>query len=145
MFHSVELSDYMLHKPATIGPQADIFEAVASILDNRISGLCVVDAQGMLLGVLSELDCLKAILSATYEGRRYVGVVGDYMTPAEGVSISAPVDDIVDVANEMVRNGRRRRPVVRDGKLVGQITCRQLLRAISDFSASTALPKVVNG
>jgi len=38
------------------------------------------------------------------------------------------------VSNDMVKKGRRRRPVVDNGRLVGQITCRQLLRVISDFN-----------
>lgn len=48
----------------------------------------------------------------------------------------SPHPDIVDVAQEMLKRGYRRCPVVQDGKLVGQVTCRQLLRAIEEFSTS---------
>ncbi|HLS98084.1 MAG TPA: CBS domain-containing protein [Porticoccaceae bacterium] len=134
MFHSVNLSDYMLHNPAKIHQNADLFDAVAVILEGRISGLCVVDDHNNLVGVLSELDCLGATLSSSYDGGRNVGAVRDYMTPVQQVAVASPGDDIVDVARDMLRNKHRRRPVVREGKLVGQITCRQLLRAIKEFS-----------
>ena len=42
--------------------------------------------------------------------------------------------DIVSIANDMLIKGRRRRPVIDDGRLVGQITCRQLLRVVSEFN-----------
>jgi hypothetical protein len=35
----------------------------------------------------------------------------------------------------MLRKNKRRRPVVEDGKLVGQITCRQLLSAVKNFTS----------
>src|SRR5690606_33740371 len=75
MLHSVDLSDYMLHNPPTIRPDADIFDAITMIIDLRISGLCVVDELGNLVGVLSELDCLEATFTAMYDGRRDVGRV----------------------------------------------------------------------
>jgi CBS domain-containing protein len=42
--------------------------------------------------------------------------------------------DLVDVADDMIKKGHRRRPVLDHGKLVGQITCRQLLRVVSEFN-----------
>ena len=41
--------------------------------------------------------------------------------------------DIIGIAESMLANKQRRRPVVDQGKLVGQITCRQLLGALLDF------------
>lgn len=132
MLRSVEVEKYMLETPVTVSPDSDLFEAVRLILENKISGLCVVNSDGDLIGVLSELDCLNAILSAMYDDRTSVGSVKDYMTSA--VVTSKEHEDIVDVAADMLRNRHRRRPVVKDGKLIGQITCRQLLQAVRDFS-----------
>ena len=142
MLRSVEVDEYMLNNPVSVSVDADLFEAIRLILDNKISGLCVTDSEGQLVGVLSELDCLNAILSAMYDDRTSVGSVRDYMT-AEMVT-SLPHEDIVDVAADMVQNSHRRRPVIKDGKLVGQITCRQLLKAVTGFSSGkkvTSLPK----
>ena len=134
MLHSVDLSDYMVRHPPTIGPEADIYEAITMVTDHMLSGLCVVDGKGELVGVLSELDCLQATFPAMYDGRRHVGKVRDHMTPIERVVMATLDDDIVDIAKDMVSNKLRHRPVVQEGKLVGQITCHQLLRAIKKFS-----------
>jgi len=132
MLNSVKLKDHMIENPVTVRSDADLFDAVALILDHRISGLCVVDGDGNLVGVLSELDCLRATLSASYENRTRVGSVGDYMTKDV---ISADLDDdIVEVAADMLKNRHRRRPILKNGKLVGQISCRQLLAAMRAFS-----------
>jgi len=50
------------------------------------------------------------------------------------VEVNHPTDDIVTVAASMLDHKHRRRPIVVDGKLVGQLTCRQILGAIKDFN-----------
>jgi CBS domain-containing protein len=101
------------------------------IVEHRISGLCVVDDKGDLLGVLSELDCLRAVVDAAYNNVD-PGPVSDYMS-REDLAVCHPEDDVVDAAREMVAARQRRRPVVEDGRLVGQLTCRQLLAAAKAF------------
>ncbi|MEP5763789.1 MAG: CBS domain-containing protein [Halieaceae bacterium] len=131
MLRSVELKDYMLTHPVTVNVDSDMGEAMKLIIDNKISGLCVVDSNGRLVGILSELDCLRAVLSASYnEGG--IGMVREYMS-AENLVVANPHEDITDVAQDMLNKNKRRRPVVEDGKLVGQITCRQLLSAVRAF------------
>ena len=133
MLNSVKLRDHMLVNPVCINSKANLFEAVKLITDNKISGLCVVDDDNTLLGILSELDCLSAILSVTYnEGA--VGTVSEYMT-GEKLVIASTSDNIVELAQQMLRQKHRRLPVVEDGKLVGQITCRQLLIAVKNFKS----------
>lgn len=131
MLRPVSLRDHMLPHPATIRSDATITEAMDIITDNRLSGLCVVDSQNNLLGILSELDCLRAVLSAVYNKTR-IGQVSDYMA-RENLAVAHPEEDIIDVAQDMLMNNKRRRPVVENGKLIGQITCRQLLRAVREF------------
>jgi CBS domain-containing protein len=131
MLGSVEVKDYMQHNPVKVNATADIFEAIALILEHKISGLCVMDDGDKLVGVLSELDCLRAILSAAYNKQSNVGTVQEYMT--RDVVAADANGDILTVASDMLKNKHRRRPVVENGKLVGQITCRQLLRAVKDF------------
>jgi len=130
MLRSVDLSDYMLHKPFKVAISDNIFVAIDIIIENKVSGICVVNDEGSLVGVLSEMDCLRAILNATYnEGA--IGFIEDYMTA--NVVCCELHADVVDVADDMLKKGHRRRPVVDNGKLVGQITCRQLLRVVRDF------------
>lgn len=131
MLRSLSLRDYMLKNPATVRPEASVIEAINIIIENRISGLCVVDGHGHLVGVLSEMDCLRAVLNAVYN-KAGMGQVCDYMTHDKLIT-APPEEDIVDIAQDMLANNMRRRPVVDGGRLVGQITCRQLLKAVRDY------------
>ena len=131
MLQSVNLRDYMLLHPVKVKADANMMEAMKVIIDNKISGLCVVDDADNLVGILSELDCLRAVLSATYN-KTSVGKVSEYMA-TDNLVVAHPEEDIVDVAQDMLTKNKRRRPVVENGKLVGQITCRQLLTAVKKF------------
>ena len=134
MLHSVELRKYMLNKPITVKPEMTIFAAAQQILAHKVSGVCVVDDDNNLVGMLSELDCLRAIVNSYKEhGEVKAGVVADVM--AGQVEANHPHDNIISVASSMLDHKHRRRPVAVDGKLVGQITCRQILKAIKEFAA----------
>lgn len=133
MLRSVEMKDYMLTDPVKIGADANVYEAIHLLLAYKVSGLCVVDDAGHLIGVLSELDCLRAILSSVYN-ESPAGIVGEYMTK-EVISVKM-TDNIVDVASDMLKHKHRRRPVIQDdGMLVGQVTCRQLLNGVKEFAS----------
>ena len=128
----------MLTKPVVISANAHLFEAIDLIVKNRVSGLCVVDEKDHLQGILSELDCMRGILNATYH-QDSAGEVAKYMV-TEHINCARPGDDIVNIAQDMLSKGQRRRPVIdENGKLVGQITCRRILAAVKSFNA-TAVP-----
>ena len=130
---SVEVSQYMQHKPVSVMADMNIYDASRIIFDNKVSGAGVVDEDNNLVGMLSELDCLRALITAVYNGADPGGeLVRDIMT-AE-VEVNHPTDDIISVATSMLDHKHRRRPIVEDGKLVGQLTCRQILGAIKDFN-----------
>ena len=61
------------------------------------------------------------------------GTVADVMT--HNVEVNHPHDQITDVATSMLDHKHRRRPIVINGKLVGQVTCRQILKAVKDFAS----------
>lgn len=131
MLHSVNLRDYMLLHPVKVKADANMVEAMKVIIDNKISGVCVVDDADNLVGILSELDCLRAVLSATYN-KTSVGKVSEFMA-TDNLVVAHPDEDIIDIAQDMLAKNKRRRPVVENGKLIGQITCRQLLSAVKKF------------
>ena len=131
MLQSVNLRDYMLPNPVKVSPEDNILDAMKVIIDNKISGVCVVDADANLVGILSEMDCLRAVLGAIYNNNN-IGVVRDHMA-SDNLVVANPNEDIVSVAEDMLRKNKRRRPVVENGKLIGQITCRQLLSAVMKF------------
>lgn len=133
MLRSVEMKDYMLTNPVKLKADDDVFEAIHKLLVYKVSGLCVVDDGNHLIGVLSELDCLRGILNSVYN-ESPVGKIGEYMTK-EVITVKL-ADSIVDVASDMLEHKHRRRPVIQeDGVLIGQVTCRQLLRAVKEFAS----------
>ena len=131
MLKSVNLRDYMLANPVRVRAEDNVLDAMQVIIDNKISGVCVVDNEQRLVGILSELDCLRAALGAIYNNTN-IGNVGEFMA-TDNLVVAHPNEDIVDVAQDMLLKNKRRRPVVEDGKLIGQITCRQLLAAVKKF------------
>lgn len=121
---------YLAEQDVRVTADMNVYEASEAILKNKASGASVVDADGRLIGVLSELDCLRAMVTSVYNGSDPGGaLVGDIMTT--DVEVADAGDDIIQVATSMLENKRRRRPVIKDGKLIGQISCRQILRAVT--------------
>ena len=127
------LDSYMVRRPLKVSADATIPEAIAIILEHSVSGLCVVDEHDRLVGMLSELDCLRAVVERIYINKQpSAGHVHEFMT--REVETNKPADDIISVAASMLDHKHRRRPVLSGPELVGQITCRQILGAIRDFA-----------
>ncbi len=133
MAKSVRVQDHMLKHPILVSPETDLFEAIKLILAHKVSGLTVVDKSHRVVGMLSELDVMRAILSTTYYQEEVGGQqVADHMTSE--VETVGPNENIIDVAQSMLDHKHRRRPVVDShGKLVGQVTCRNLLKGMKDL------------
>jgi len=119
--------DCMARTVVTVHPEMDAYEAIALLLKHEISGVPVVDPSGKLVGILSERDCLQTLLGAEYHDLP-AALVEDLMTPE--VQTITPDTDILKIA-ELFLNGKFRRfPVVDKGRLVGQVSRRDVLRAI---------------
>jgi CBS domain-containing protein len=124
---SVLVKDYMTRSMVTFKPDIDVLDAVSLLVKHRIAGAPVVDAEGNLIGMLSELDCLKIALHAGYHGD-WGGPVSDYMTA--GVKTVDAEMSIVDLAQVFLDTRFRRFPVMQRNRLVGQISRRDVLRAL---------------
>ncbi len=129
---SATVGDIMTSSPVSVGPDANVYDAAHTILVNKISGVAVCSDSGELLGMVSELDCLRAIVTSVYNGADPGGaLVQDIMTA--NVETNSPEEDIFAVARSMLDNKRRRRPVVENGKMTGELSCRQILNAVTDM------------
>ncbi len=127
------VKDYMAKTLVTFKPDTPVLDAVHVLVKNRIAGAPVVDDEGNLVGMLSELDCLKVALQAGYHSA-YGGPVRDYMS--EGVKTVNAEMSIVDLAQIFIDKGYRRFPVTDNNRLVGQISRRDVLRALEVLSTS---------
>jgi CBS domain-containing protein len=121
------VKDYMARTIITFKPDTPVLDAVHTLVKNRIAGAPVVDDEGNLIGMLSELDCMKVALQAGYHSA-YGGPVRDYMT--KGVKTVNIDMNIVDLAQVFIDQGFRRFPVTDNNRLVGQISRRDVLRAL---------------
>ena len=123
------ITTYMATKLITFTPDIDIRDAIQVIVKKKISGAPVVNKNGDLIGMLSEKDCINSIIEGPYNrepGGK--GTVGDFMsTNVKTVSVDT---NVLDIAYEFALSQYRRFPVTENGKLVGQISRSDILRAI---------------
>ncbi|HSJ41870.1 MAG TPA: CBS domain-containing protein [Xanthobacteraceae bacterium] len=142
-------SDLMTREVVSIRPEAGILEALRLMLDRRISGLPIVDAGGMLVGILTEGDLLRRAELHTEPQRpgwisfvlgpgrladEYVRThgrkVGDVMT-RNVVSVTEDVA-LPEIVHLMQRHHITRLPVTKAGLLVGIVSRADLLRALAN-------------
>ena len=115
----------------TFQSDTPIETAMESFLENKISGAPVLDNQGKLVGVLSEKDCMRTLFESSYYNN-LGGFVREYMsTDLKTINIH---DTLSNVADEFIKSRFRRFPVMEGDKLVGQISRRDILRAIVKLS-----------
>jgi CBS domain-containing protein len=134
------INNCMRRNPLTIHRDANLVQAIELIVEYKLTGLTVTDSEGQAVGILSELDCLEAILTAIYnDGDPEHALVEDAMTT--DVATCAPTDNIVEVAQAMVKTRQRRRPVVEGGKLVGQVSSSNVLWALMEHSRRKAVQR----
>jgi CBS domain-containing protein len=123
-------ADIMTRDLITFRPDEQIRTAIDQLLRYRISGAPVVGEGRRLLGTLSEGDCLRAISACSYDGEPVKGeqLVRDLMN-AMPLTIT-PSTDIYAITQTFVKNDVRRLPVVDDGRVVGQVSRRDVLKVI---------------
>ena len=123
--------DYMTQDLTVLHPDQDMTYAMRTMLERQISGAPVVDSHGNLVGILTQRDCLSVAYQAAYHGQ-LAGKVAQFMT-AE-VETVAPDMSLVEVIAQFNRSPNRRFPVVEDNQLVGQISRRDILRAMLELT-----------
>ena len=125
--------DIMATKLITLPPNIDVFDAIGLLLKHRISGAPVVEPHdGHFVGMFSEKDCMQVIVKAAYEQIPTSEVFAYVSTNVHTVNEET---DLLTIAQIFRDNSFRRVPVVRDGKLVGQISRRDVLQAVHKLMA----------
>jgi CBS domain-containing protein len=131
MNKELNAGDIMTKKLITFTPETQVLNAINTLISYRISGAPVLDEEGNLMGMLSEIDCMETYVQSAYHNEMG-GLVKDFMS-TEVKTISSSMG-IVDLAEYFLETHFRRLPVVDNGKLVGQISRRDVLRAIQKLS-----------
>lgn len=122
------VKDFMTKDLITFKVNQSIEDVVNVLIKHRISGGPVVNDKNELIGVISEGDCIKQISDSRY-----------YNMPMENNTIEKhmathveTIDgnlNIFDAAKQFLESKRRRFPIVQDGKLIGQISQKDVLKA----------------
>lgn len=138
---SVLIRDYMTRKVFSLDPDMEISAATNFLVKNDISGAPVLDKHGRLVGILTERDCIKVVMHAGYHDTLY-GLVREYMsTNPESVS---PEQSIVTLAEKFIDGKFRRYPVLDNGRLVGVISRRDVLRVLVDKTGRSSREPTVS-
>lgn len=128
MSNRPRIKSYMSHELVTLTPDMEINRAMQLLIDKHFSGAPVLDLTGNLVGMLSQKDCLKAALHASYY-REWGDTVADYMSD-QPQTLDAELD-LVEAAEVFLASAFRRFPVMSEGRLVGQISRSDLLKALA--------------
>ena len=128
MTKEMTVGAYMDRKGPVLRPETPITTAMDLLLKHRALAAIVVDEKGLPVGVLSENDCLKVILQQTYYQQNPEDTVATYMHEAPP---AVAADTPIDMASRIFRTSDHQRlPVMAGEKMVGQISRRELVRAL---------------
>ena len=123
-----KVSDYMTRDLITFKPEQSVEQVIESLINNRISGGPVVNDSNELVGIISEGDCLKQISDS-----RYYNMPMEQDTVEKRMIRNVETIDgnmnVFDAAKKCVDSKLRRFHIVEDGKLVGQISQKDILKA----------------
>jgi len=129
---NIQVRDYMAKKLITFKPDQTMGDVISTLLKYKISGAPVVNDSNELVGVISEGDCLKQIIKGRYDNiPNMQGYVRDHM--AVNVITIDPNTNIFDAANMFLEKRLRRFPVIENGKLTGQISQKDIMRAVRNL------------
>jgi predicted transcriptional regulator len=132
----LKVSDYMTKNLITFTPNQSIESVMQALIKNRISGGPVVNEKQELIGIISEGDCIKQISES-----RYYNMPMNEQTIEKHMADNVETIDgnmnIFDAAKKFLNSKRRRFPIVENGKLVGQISQKDVLKAAMTLKGQT--------
>jgi CBS domain-containing protein len=124
---SVHARDFMVTRLITLTPDMDVFDAIGRLLKNRISGAPVLDHEGNFLGIFSEKSSMQVLISAAYEQLPTASVQAFMNQDPQRIITEGT--SLLNIAQVFLDTPLRRLEVVRDKKLLGQISRSDVLRA----------------
>ena len=123
------VSDYMTKKLITFKPDDSLDDVIHLLIAHKISGGPVVNEKNELIGIISETDCIKHISESKYYN---MPSDSDNTVAKKMITDVDTIDkdmNIFDAATKFINSKRRRFPVVENGKLIGQISQKDVLKA----------------
>ena len=127
MLRSMLVKDHMSKNVITLNQDMEILSAVQVLIKHNISGAPVIDDHGRLVGLLTERDCMAVAMQADYHG-----VPGGLVIEHMGVDPQSvgPQESILNLAERFISGRYHRYPVLDNGRLIGIISRRDVMRAM---------------
>lgn len=133
---NITVSDYMTRNLITFKPDQSVLEVMEALIKKKISGGPVVNENNELVGIISEGDCMKQISESRYYNHPMEDIkVEQHM--ATDVEIIDGNMNVFDAASKFLESKHRRFPIVENGKLVGQISQKDVLKAALELKGQT--------
>ncbi len=79
MNKELNAANIMTKKLITFTPETQVLNAINTLISYRISGAPVLDEEGNLMGMLSEIDCMETYVQSAYHNEMG-GLVKDFMS-----------------------------------------------------------------
>lgn len=133
---NIKVSDYMSTNLTTFSPEQSVMEVMNTLIKKKISGGPVVNERNELVGIISEGDCMKQISNSRY----YNQPMEDIKVEEHMVKNVETIDgemNVFDAADKFLASRRRRFPIVEEGKLVGLISQKDILKAALELKGTS--------
>ena len=112
----------------TFRPEQSVLEVIEILIKKNISGGPVVNDRNELVGIISEGDCMKQLSDCRYHNLPMEDVKVEQHMIKNVDTIDGGMN-VLDAANKFLESKHRRFPIIENGKLVGQISQRDVLKA----------------
>ena len=125
---NITVKDFMTVNMHKFSKGQSVLEVMETLLKHRISGGPVVNEHNEVIGIISEGDCIKQVSESRYYNQPMDNMnVENYMI--KNVETVTPDMHLFDMANKFLTLKIRRFPVCENGKLVGLISQKDVLKA----------------
>ncbi|MCB0598360.1 MAG: CBS domain-containing protein [Lewinellaceae bacterium] len=135
-FKGAPVTDYMVSAKdlITFLPDTEIMDVVDTLLQHEITGAPVLNEKKELVGLIDDKDCLKVLFGSTYHNEPVSKRTASHFMSNVMKTLNVHAD-IYDVADIFLNSVYKRLLIVDDdGKLIGQISRQDILRAIHDLN-----------
>jgi CBS domain-containing protein len=120
----LKAKDVMTTDVITTNPDERLEDAIAQLIENKISGMPVCDSDGKMVGMLTEKDVLNFIFS----GHLHQTKVKEAMS--RNVISFSPDTELDKISLCIAEKKIRRVPIIEDGTLVGVVSRRDIMRIV---------------
>lgn len=124
--------DIMTKEVSTVRQDAKITSVIRLLVQKRVTGVPVVSEDMHLLGVVTEKDILKTL---RYDPDIKGKTAADLMT-SDIISFDEN-DGLMEVFESLVESNFRRVPILSEGKLVGIVSRRDIIKFLSAKAAES--------